>query len=236
MKKYFAEIVRALFMSEPVLYGLWNSFFDKRKNKRNLPKASDKYFVDGYPRSGNTFTKGFIHYCYPDIIANHHFHTIAPLKMALNYKLKILVLFRDPVDSISSLVLMEDFEVYKSKNGLYALVKRRLQDYIRFYRFVIDNIESIHLLSFSKITSHDICSELEKYFELPFGQTDYKAFLNINENVQKGKSAHFSMLPNEKKNSMKENVKVYIYESTNFDESKVIFRRLQELVNENPTN
>ena len=47
-------------MSVPLLCRLYVGYFEKRNSKRDLPKPADRYFVDGYPRSGNTFTKGLI--------------------------------------------------------------------------------------------------------------------------------------------------------------------------------
>lgn len=224
-------------MSEPILYGLYLKIFNLRYNKRkSIPRPNDKYFVDGYPRCGNTFTKGLINYCHPQLIANYHFHTLAPLKIALKNNLKTLILFRDPAECVSSLILMEDFEVYQGGKEIKNVVNQRLDDFNRYYSFVLDNSLRIHLLPFFKITSNEICLFLELFFELPFSQEDWNAFIKVNENVQKGKSPNFSMLPNDEKQRMKEDVKSFVYDSPKFEKSNVIFKELQALADEDFTN
>lgn len=236
MNNLIFYFLRRRVMSVPLLYRLYVGYFEKRNSKRDLPKPADRYFVDGYPRSGNTFTKGLIRYCYPGIIANNHFHCIAPLKMALRYNQKSLILFRDPIDSVSSLILMENYRVYQTGDSLDSLIERRLKDYIVYYKYILDNSHRIQFLPFTKVISDEILLHLDNFFELPFTQQQLKEFKSMNQSVQQGKSAQFSMLPNADKEEMKKNLKIEIEKSDTYSIAKDIFKLLEVAFNEDYTN
>lgn len=228
--------LRRRVMSVPLLYRLYVGYFDKRNSKRDLPKPADRYFVDGYPRSGNTFTKGLIRHCFPGIIANNHFHCIAPIKMALGYNQKVLILFRDPLECVSSLILMENYRVYQTGDGLDSLIELRLKDYIVYYEHTLDNFHRIQFLPFEKVISDEILYHLDNFFELPFTYLKLQEFREINHNVQKEKSAQFSMLPNAEKDKMKKNLKEQIHKSNSYCTARQIFELLNTAFYESTPN
>ncbi len=90
------------------LYKLW--FYLYRKNrgtKISFFSPETALYVDGYPRSGNTFLVHLIKNIFPDISMVHHFHAIAPIKIALARKLPVYILAREPAGAITSNYLRE---------------------------------------------------------------------------------------------------------------------------------
>ena len=218
MDSEFIEVVRRKIMCDPTLYKIWFHSIGNNNKKRYLPLSTDQFFVDGYPRSGNTFTKGLINWVNPSLIGNYHFHTLAPLKMALDYKIKVLILFRDPVECVSSLVLMSDSKFIGNEKELSKRVNRRLKDYIEYYQFVYSRLEKIHLLPFDVIITEQICYALTSFFNVNFSKSELIDFKKINQDAQLGKPSQFSMLPNKYKEVMKNKVKKLIYESPYFND------------------
>ena len=89
-------------------------------------------------------------------------------------------------------------------------------------------------MPFEKITSEELLRPLSIFFEKEFTKQDLHAFRKVNEDVQKGKSAHFSMLPNFKKKIMKDELKTYIKQS--LSDSSEVYQELQNAYYENPSN
>lgn len=81
--------------------------------------------LEGFPRSGNTFLASLMRQAAPDLNFSHHTHLIANLERAKREKLPAVVLFRNPLDSVSSLVVKNP-QVYKPSECL--------SDYIAYYR------------------------------------------------------------------------------------------------------
>lgn len=142
----------------PVLYRLWYLLY--RRNT-GVPlkwfSAGTQLYVDGYPRSGNTFAQFLIKNLWPGIEFVHHFHAIAPLKIALNRHVPTFVLFRHPAASISSNYL-KTFALRGSTNTAQiasnpGLLTELTRTYREYYDFVSRNTDDLMLIDFDSLIS-----------------------------------------------------------------------------------
>ena len=95
--------------------------------------------TSAYPRSGSTYLNQALQLLYyPTKPVNNNKHTV----LAIDNSEKIIVPFRNPRDSIAS------WHKYPSNGLLEADIKY----YVRFYSFVLDNLNKVVLMDFSKFT------------------------------------------------------------------------------------
>ena len=124
--------LRKLFMSKPFFFYLWYKLY--RSKKKLKPKWFNKettFYFDGYPRSGNTYMIFLMKEIYDEKNIIHHFHTIAPLKVALKKKIKSLIIIRNPIESVSSSYLKK----FEKKELPLSTFIERLTDQKIFYLF-----------------------------------------------------------------------------------------------------
>lgn len=137
--------VKVTFKSNPILYWLWFSFSKKRFDSNvRLPRKSDDFYFDGFPRSGNTYLSGLLNHIYPELKFASHLHCIAGIKMALLLNLPIVVVFRNPKDSVSSLILSK----YKDKelNVKTEIVVEKLLYYLEYTKFINSNSNNLFMI------------------------------------------------------------------------------------------
>jgi hypothetical protein len=95
-----------------------------------------------YPRSGSTYLSWLLGYSFGMQIDKFHLDKDGQLDSLINYDCTITA-FRDPAESISSIVTLEsvyfrndqDFDTYVNK-----IIKLRIDEYVRFYTLAKDNI------------------------------------------------------------------------------------------------
>lgn len=139
------------------LYKLW--FYLYRKNfgtNISFFKPDTALYIDGYPRSGNTFLVHLVKTIFPDISMVHHFHAVAPIKIALAKGIPIYILARNPEDAVASNYLREHSVSAGQRGGVPASINRRLladllNEYSFFYKFVRKKQEAIMLIDFNEV-------------------------------------------------------------------------------------
>lgn len=95
--------------------------------------------TSAFPRSGSTYLNQALQLLfYPSDSVNLNRHSI----VAIEKSEKIMVPFRNPKDSIAS------WHKYPSNGLLEADIKY----YVRFYSFVLDNLNKVVLMDFDKFT------------------------------------------------------------------------------------
>lgn len=95
----------------------------------------------GFPRSGNTYLNQALNLLYyPTEEVNLNKHTVVAIKKAT----RILVTFRNPIDSIAS------WHNYPSDGHL----KKDVEFYLRFYCAVLENLNKIVLMDFETFTKN----------------------------------------------------------------------------------
>ena len=97
--------------------------------------------TSAYPRSGSTYLNQALQLLYyPTKPVNNNRHTV----VTIDNSKKIMVPFRNPRDSIAS------WHKYPSNGLLEADIKY----YVRFYSFVLDNLNKVVLMDFDKFTQN----------------------------------------------------------------------------------
>lgn len=99
--------LRSLFKRSPLLYRLAFKYYLKGRfgGEGRIPERGDDLYFDGFPRSGNS---SFVKYLRESnnrldkILYSSHLHCIATIKIAQSRDIPIFIIYRDPLESISS--------------------------------------------------------------------------------------------------------------------------------------
>lgn len=84
--------------------------------------------IEGFPRSGNTWTEALLREASQDTLAlAHHAHAAAHVKRAIKLGVPSIVLFRDPDDAVASLLAL--YENQLDARGAFL-------EYVRFYQAI----------------------------------------------------------------------------------------------------
>jgi len=196
--------------SNKIAYRIWFTLQKDRLGEHiSLPAPSDDLYLDGFPRSGNTYTKSFVTHFYPDYVFAHHLHTVAAIKMALKHNLKCIILMRNPIDSVASWAIMKDYYGQGSMADANFL-EFLMMEWKSYYTFVHANIGKLHVLPFHKIVQAE---RLADYFaevcddDIKIEESDIENFdRKIREN-QKNKPDKRTSTPNKQRTEMKKQVK-----------------------------
>ncbi|MDX2479901.1 MAG: hypothetical protein QNK24_06145 [Desulfuromusa sp.] len=127
--------------------------------------------IEGYPRSGNTFSVvAFEQAQNRPVKIAHHLHIAAQAIAGTKRGIPVIILLRSPVDAISSLITREPF----------ITINVALEDYIRFYKSVLPIKNKVLIARFEEVTS-DFGGIIDR-MNLKFN-TGYKSFEHTKENV-----------------------------------------------------
>ena len=147
----FEQQLRNFAGANPLAYRVWFSFYRYRKSfKPTLPSARDCLYLDGYPRSGNTYFTAAIKHIYADIHFANHLHQVAPIKIALQRGVPTFLLMRNPEEAIASYFhhvrdprSTSSKSRWNDKDLCYALAV----SWLLYYTNVSRLKEKIHLIS-----------------------------------------------------------------------------------------
>ena len=154
----------------------WLFYFTYRLmgKKQELAASKDTQIViEGFPRSGNSFAVLAFEFAQttPVKIA-HHLHAPAQVIRAAKLRIPCIVLIRDPVDTIASLVIRE----------MFVSVDTAFDEYICFYEHVLPYRKYFVLEEFDDIIT-DYGKVVDKV-NMKFG-TEFDLFRHSPGNVQK---------------------------------------------------
>ncbi len=138
--KYFAirKINSSIFLSK--LY-----YSSIKRYKRLLVSAETDLVIEGFPRCANSFSIiAFESVQKKNLNIAHHLHSVSQLKAGIKYKIPVLILIREPLGAISSL-LTRDPKIS---------VSQAIEEYIEFYGYVCRKMNSVVIADFKLITSN----------------------------------------------------------------------------------
>ena len=115
------------------------------------PTKYDDLFVSGFPRSGNTFFSFFMRSYFPEKRISTHYHVFAGVRYALSNQVPALIIIRDPVDAISSLLVKDSKTSAAAMNGA-------IHDYIDYYSRVHQTplSEKLRIIKFEHAVSPEV--------------------------------------------------------------------------------
>lgn len=135
--------------SNPAIYKSYLRI--KGKYIPNLfPSSSTSICLEGYSRSGNTFSLNLVRRLFPDVNIASHVHTVSSIKLAFKNNVPVIVLIRDPKDCIPSGTIKKcPFTSSFSKD----IPLRLLREYIHYYQYVLKNIDKLKIIEFKRLIS-----------------------------------------------------------------------------------
>jgi hypothetical protein len=140
----------------PVLY--------QHDDPRRWVSRTTEIVIEGYPRSGNTFTVvAFREAQGREIKIAHHLHAAAQIKRAARLGVPAIVLVREPSEAVLS-VMVRDPD---------ASMRFALRSYIRFYSAIVPYLDKTVVAPFAMATS-DLTSII-RTVNTRYG-TDFKEF------------------------------------------------------------
>ncbi len=110
-------------------------------------KNTTKIVIEAYPRSANSFSVRLFRQANPGYAVeevSHHTHIISNVKHAAKWKIPVLIILRDPVDAISSMIVVRG----DTSDGMLRIEATR---YVDFYDWIEHNLDEVVLTDFSSI-------------------------------------------------------------------------------------
>jgi len=116
------------------------------KNRALLLRKSSQICIEGFPRSANTFVYMLVKESSIDRLKiAHHMHCTAQLKMALKWGIPAILLIRNPIDAIVSLMLRDPGTSFITAINWYIRFYRDLKIYKKhLIIFHFDNVINQH--------------------------------------------------------------------------------------------
>jgi hypothetical protein len=187
-----------------------------------------RVYYDGYPRSGNTFFNHIFRNVFKEIKSVHHLHKIAPVKIALNKKLPVIILIRNPKDAIASNYLKsfamknQDLPKDLDKN----LLNRLLKEYFEYYTFIKQHRNKIDLVFFKQLIENPnlVFKKVSKTIGYDYNEDDLiksiKTYGGASDKLGSSK-------PSEFKEEKKKEIKRALIELKKFKEAQRLFEELK---------
>lgn len=111
--------------------------------ERTITKRT-QLVIEGYPRCGNTFATFALKAAHNDsIVISSHVHTPAQVKHAVRLGVPTLVVVREPVDTVASLVIAAP----------HVRLKRALREYIHHHREILPYRYGYVVGTFDRVTT-----------------------------------------------------------------------------------
>lgn len=223
--------------SNTFVYRTWFSFYRRKKSSRpTLPTAGDLLYLDGYPRSGNTYFTAAIKSLYPDINFPNHLHLVAPVKMAARRNVPTFLLIRNPQDALSSFFLhVRDTRTTSSKSSLCDedLCQSLIVEWLSYYKYAASMIDRIHIISSdSAFRMPDVVVRaIIERSHLPAIPDFEQNFTTFNQKFIRNdsmKAQGSTSFPDPSREVSKEEVKSLLRTFTLFDECSAIYDTLKE--------
>lgn len=151
--------------------------FRRLRKADTVVRRDSGLLIEGFPRSGNTWTEALIREAGEDRLElAHHAHAAAHVMLAQSFQVPSLILFRDPDDAVTSLLAL--YENQLDARGAFL-------EYVRFYRAIWPlRGKLVRFYSFEDVTQRSAQSvdDLADHFDLPLsskGLTDDAVFARM---------------------------------------------------------
>jgi len=164
-------VVQSILSTNPTIYMFLYKLFGK--NNRLLVNSDTQIVIEGFPRSGNTFSVVALEWAQDrKLNIAHHLHAATQIIWAVNNNIPAVALIRKPVDAVASLVIREPC----------ITIGAGLREYIRFYQAILPYKKDLLVVEFEQVISdygESIMKMNEKF------STDFSFFEHNSENVKK---------------------------------------------------
>lgn len=122
-----------------------------------IVNSGTQIVIEGFPRSANTFAfnifkesfiKGGLN---PKDIA-HHVHSFKQISAGIEHEIPVLVLIRDPLEAVASLIVMQNSGV--SDKNLKLIIDSYLYQYLYFYTQTMEHRNKLMLVEFNEVVNN----------------------------------------------------------------------------------
>ena len=224
--------MKKLLKSNTFLFKLW---FHLYRNKRGLKPSyfneNTKFYLDGYPRSGNTFAVSLTSGIFGRESIVHHLHAIAPIKIALKKKIPVFILVRDPKEAITSYYLKTyslNHEIIPKEIN-HDLLKKLTVEYSNYHDFIIKNKFNLETIFFKDLISNPL------NFIFKINSKVYNDNLKLDsfqidslvDNYSGAKDTFGSSKPNKEKEKLKTTLKDVLFELEEYQLAKSLFNKIE---------
>jgi hypothetical protein len=79
----------------------------KKKPQARLIERDTQLVIEGLQRSGNTFMVAYFKLTNPEVVVSSHYHFLSQVSVAVKRKLPVIVLVRNPKDTIPSFMMRD---------------------------------------------------------------------------------------------------------------------------------
>jgi len=192
----------------------------REEYKGKIVRSDSDCCIEGFQRSGNSFF--FIQFKRKNktLKIAHHTHAAAQIIRAVNFRLPTLVLIREPVETISSLIAWDTN--LKSKIALKA--------YISFYKKVLPIKKRILVIAFEDVTTKpvDVVRAFNKRFETSFVLPEFtdKQLTNLKAGINSRNDASASPLPTPEKEEAKKHIRLLLKDEPMLSEARNVYEQL----------
>lgn len=191
------------------------------------PNASIDIFVTSWGRSANTYSAELVKHLYPDLRVASHAHSIASLKCAIRYRVRTLLLFRDPLNAISSFMLKQR-DVLPADPYLAAHVVVR--DYCEYHAFVLEKKDKFALVPFYLLTGNPVAIS-DAMATLDFGPTPAERTIAAHTSVMKrlqsdNRCPRIRQLSSAEKDAEKKKLHKHVTTDRNWLKARSVFKQL----------
>lgn len=133
------RIIRRFVWKRPVLYAP----IALSKHRRDVIPAGCDLFIDGFPRSANTFTSLYWQQTQPHLKIRSHDHIPPFIIAALKKDIPALLLIRNPLDAVSSYAIL-----------VKTSFEQELCYYIDYYDALLAYREQMFIVDFENAVAH----------------------------------------------------------------------------------
>jgi len=183
--------------------------------------------IEGFPRSGNSFFVNVFRYWNPETRIAHHIHVPAQVIRAVSLNIPCIVLVRNPVDVIASLLIIDE----------RLSLKVALFSYIDFYRRLLPLKTKVIFTYFDEATNNpetviekvnDVYGTKFKYGELT-AKLIKEIFIKLkNHHNLRNQPAYQVAIPLEEKHDLKSLYIPRIQEHPLFKKANEIYAKIKE--------
>lgn len=145
----------------------------KPKKVNYLVNHNTDIVIEGFPRSGNTFAVAAFTLAQPNpMVIARHTHKVAQIIVAVRRQIPTLVIIREPIEAVTSLVIRQQ----------HLSLEIALKSYIRYYSHIMPYQYGFVVADFNEVIS-DFGQSIKKINE--HFNTAFSPFYHTQDNVEK---------------------------------------------------
>lgn len=184
--------------------------------------------VEGFPRCANSFLYEIISSRMPHQHIAHHVHVSTQVLQALKYAVPSVVVIREPLDAVASLLAVTDGRLSPNL---------ALSSYIRFYESVDKHVDKVYVADFPRVTKETltVLQEIDQRFgtrlsAVGFVDADKDSVMDrlVRKNREMNQPANLVAVPDSRKSSSLTGAKSVLQDNPLLEVAQQIYAKWRE--------